>query len=124
MADAAVLELRALEGFYGESQILQGIDLAVHRGEIVTLVGRNGAGKTTTLRAIMGILRRRRGSVQVMGQETIGFPPEKIARLDFMVQEAQNTLRALQREREVAERIEQGIKSLRASSTPGKIASA
>jgi branched-chain amino acid transport system ATP-binding protein len=81
MAEGSVLELRALEGFYGESQILQGIDLAVHRGEIVTLVGRNGAGKTTTLRAIMGILRRRRGSVQVMGQETIGFPPEKIARL-------------------------------------------
>ena len=76
-----MLELRALEGFYGESQILQGIDLAVHRGEIVTLVGRNGAGKTTTLRAIMGILRRRRGSVRVMGQETIGFPSEKIARL-------------------------------------------
>jgi branched-chain amino acid transport system ATP-binding protein len=81
MAESAVLELRALEGFYGESQILQGIDLAVHRGEIVTLVGRNGAGKTTTLRAIMGILRRRRGSVRVMGIETIGFPPEKIARL-------------------------------------------
>jgi branched-chain amino acid transport system ATP-binding protein len=81
MAEGAVLELRALEGFYGESQILQGVDLAVHRGEIVTLVGRNGAGKTTTLRAIMGILRQRRGSVRVMGQETIGFPPEKVARL-------------------------------------------
>lgn len=49
---------------------------------------------------------------------------EKLARLDFMVQEAQNTLRALQREREVAERIEQGIKSLRASSGAGRIASA
>jgi branched-chain amino acid transport system ATP-binding protein len=76
-----VLALSAVEGFYGESQILHGIDLAVERGEIVTLIGRNGAGKTTTLRAIMGILRQRRGSVRVMGHETVGFPPEKIARL-------------------------------------------
>jgi branched-chain amino acid transport system ATP-binding protein len=81
MADAAVLELRDVEGFYGESQILHGVDLAVQRGEIVTLVGRNGAGKTTTLRAIMGMLRRRRGSIRVMGQETMGQPPERIARL-------------------------------------------
>jgi branched-chain amino acid transport system ATP-binding protein len=81
MGDEAVLELSNLEGFYGESQILHGVDLTVKRGEIVTLVGRNGAGKTTTLRAIMGILRRRRGSVRVMGRETMGQPPERIARL-------------------------------------------
>ena len=81
MSDGAVLALRDLEGFYGESQILHGVALTVGRGEIVTLVGRNGAGKTTTLRAIMGILKRRRGSAQVMGVETIGWPPEKIARL-------------------------------------------
>jgi branched-chain amino acid transport system ATP-binding protein len=81
MADETVLELRDLEGFYGESQVLHGVDLVVKRGEIVTLVGRNGAGKTTTLRAIMGILRRRRGAVRVMGRETMGLPPEKIARL-------------------------------------------
>ncbi|HEX3972395.1 MAG TPA: ABC transporter ATP-binding protein [Stellaceae bacterium] len=81
MGDEAVLELSNLEGFYGESQILHGVDLTVKRGEIVTLVGRNGAGKTTTLRAIMGILRRRRGSVRVMGRETMGRPPERIARL-------------------------------------------
>jgi branched-chain amino acid transport system ATP-binding protein len=82
MAEAGtVLELRAVEGFYGESQVLHGIDLSVRRGEIVTLVGRNGAGKTTTLRAIMGILRRRRGSLRVAGVETVGLPPEKIARL-------------------------------------------
>ena len=81
MADDAVLDLRDLEGFYGESQVLHGVALVVKRGEIVTLVGRNGAGKTTTLRAIMGILRRRRGSVRVTGHETMGWPPEKIARL-------------------------------------------
>ena len=81
MTDGAVLELRAVEGFYGESQVLHGIDLAVPRGEIVTLIGRNGAGKTTTLRAIMGILRKRRGSLRVMGRETVAWPPERIARL-------------------------------------------
>src|SRR5581483_8647670 len=81
MSEEWVLELRDLEGFYGESQVLHGVELAVRRGEIVTLVGRNGAGKTTTLRAIIGILRRRRGSVRVMGHETMGLPPEKIARL-------------------------------------------
>jgi branched-chain amino acid transport system ATP-binding protein len=81
MADVAVLDLRGVEGFYGESQILHGVDLAVQRGEIVTLVGRNGAGKSTTLRAIMGILRKRRGSLRVMGVETAGLAPEKIARL-------------------------------------------
>ena len=76
MTDGAVLEMRAVEGFYGESQVLHGIDLAVPRGEMVTLIGRNGAGKTTTLRAIMGILRKRRGSVRVMGAETGALPPE------------------------------------------------
>ena len=81
MAEGTVLELRAVEGFYGESQVLHGIDLSVRRGEIVTLIGRNGAGKTTTLRAIMGILRKRRGSVRVAGVETVGLAPEKIARL-------------------------------------------
>jgi branched-chain amino acid transport system ATP-binding protein len=81
MADAPVLDLRAVEGFYGESQVLHGVDLTVQRGEIVTLIGRNGAGKTTTLRAIMGILRKRRGSLRVMGVETGSLPPERIARL-------------------------------------------
>jgi branched-chain amino acid transport system ATP-binding protein len=81
MTDGAVLELRAVEGFYGESQVLHSIDLAVPRGEIVTLIGRNGAGKTTTLRAVMGILRKRRGSLRVMGMETGAWPPERIARL-------------------------------------------
>jgi branched-chain amino acid transport system ATP-binding protein len=81
MTGAGVLELRDLEGFYGESQVLHGLDLTIERGEIVTLVGRNGAGKTTTLRAIMGILRKRSGSVRVKGVETVAFPPERIARL-------------------------------------------
>ena len=81
MTEGAVLAVEGLEALYGESQILHGVDLAVDRGEIVTLTGRNGAGKTTTLRAIMGMLRQRRGSIRVMGAETIGWLPERIARL-------------------------------------------
>jgi branched-chain amino acid transport system ATP-binding protein len=81
MSDATLLVLRDLEAFYGESQILHGVDLTVRRGEIVALTGRNGAGKTTTLRAIMGIVAKRRGSACLKGVETIGLPPEKIARL-------------------------------------------
>ncbi|HEX4111007.1 MAG TPA: ABC transporter ATP-binding protein [Stellaceae bacterium] len=80
MADA-VLEIVGLQGWYGESHVLHGIDFTVSPGEVVTLVGRNGAGKTTTLRAIMGILAKRAGSVKTMGVETIKLPPERVARL-------------------------------------------
>ena len=78
---SSVLEIAGLHGYYGESHVLHGIDLQVGEGEVVTLIGRNGAGKTTTLRAIMGILAKRGGSVKVMGTETIKLPPERIARL-------------------------------------------
>jgi len=76
-----VLEISGLHGHYGESHVLHGIDFSVGQGEVVTLVGRNGAGKTTTLRAIMGILQKRAGSVRVFGMETIKLPPERVARL-------------------------------------------
>jgi branched-chain amino acid transport system ATP-binding protein len=76
-----VLEIAGLQGWYGESHVLHGIDLTVGQGEVVTLIGRNGVGKTTTLRAVMGILQRRQGTVKVMGTETIKLPPERIARL-------------------------------------------
>jgi branched-chain amino acid transport system ATP-binding protein len=76
-----VLEIAGLRGWYGESHVLHGIDLRVEPGEVVTLIGRNGVGKTTTLRAIMGILAKRTGSVKVMGVETIRLPPERVARL-------------------------------------------
>jgi branched-chain amino acid transport system ATP-binding protein len=77
----AVLEITGLHGHYGESHVLHGVDLMVREGEVVTIVGRNGVGKTTTLRAIMGILAKRQGSIRLMGAETIGFPPERVARL-------------------------------------------
>jgi branched-chain amino acid transport system ATP-binding protein len=76
-----LLAVRELEGWYGESHVLHGIAFDVHQGEVVTLLGRNGAGKTTTLKAIMGILTQRKGSIQFGGTETIRLPARAIARL-------------------------------------------
>lgn len=75
------LKLAGLEAWYGESHILHGVELTVHEGEVVTLLGRNGAGRTTTLRAIMGLVGARTGSVQIGGAETIELPPHRIARM-------------------------------------------
>jgi branched-chain amino acid transport system ATP-binding protein len=74
------LSVRDLQGWYGESQALHGMNFDVARGEVVTLLGRNGAGKTTTLRAIMGLLRKRSGEVRFGGENLIGRMPEYIAR--------------------------------------------
>jgi len=76
-----LLRVEDLHAWYGESHILHGISFAVGEGEVVTLLGRNGAGKTTTLRAIMGIVARRRGSVSFRGSETVGLASNRIARL-------------------------------------------
>lgn len=75
------LKLAGLEAWYGESHILHGVDLTVHEGEVVTLLGRNGAGRTTTLRAIMGLVGARTGSIRIDGVETIGLAPHRIARV-------------------------------------------
>jgi branched-chain amino acid transport system ATP-binding protein len=75
-----VLEVGDLHAHYGESHILHGMTFSVPRGEVVTLLGRNGVGKTTTMRAIMGLIDRRSGSVRYRGDELIGLTPEKIAR--------------------------------------------
>ena len=80
MADGA-LEVRDLHGWYGESHVLHGVDFTVPEGALVTLLGRNGAGKTTILRAIMGLLARRSGSIRFAGRETIALPSCDIARL-------------------------------------------
>ena len=76
-----VLETKGLQAWYGESHVLHGIDIRVHEGECVTLIGRNGAGRTTTLKAILGLTDRRAGSVTVNGTEVIRLPPHRIARL-------------------------------------------
>ena len=78
---ATMLEVKGLQAWYNESHILHGVDLDVREGEVVTLLGRNGAGKTTTLKAIMGIVGKRTGSVRFGGAELIRMPIERIARL-------------------------------------------
>ena len=78
---AVALEIKGLNAWYGESHILHGIDLTVHQGEVVTLLGRNGAGRTTTLRAILGLTGARTGSVRIGGVEAIDMPTFKIAQL-------------------------------------------
>lgn len=76
-----ILAVNNLEAWYGESHVLHGMKFDVAPGELITLLGRNGAGKTTTLRAIMGILAKRRGSVVFDGVETIGLRSRQIARM-------------------------------------------
>jgi branched-chain amino acid transport system ATP-binding protein len=76
-----LLEARAIEASYGQSQVLFGASLAVGEGEVVTLMGRNGMGKTTTVRSIMGLLRPKRGEILWRGQRVDGVAPHRIARL-------------------------------------------
>ena len=78
---ALMLSINKLNAWYGESHVLHGVDIEVRRGELVTILGRNGAGKTTTLRAIMGILDKRSGSIRLNDQETIAMAPHRIPRL-------------------------------------------
>lgn len=73
--------MQGLHAFYGESHILHGVNLSVRAGEVVTLLGRNGAGRTTMLRALLGLVGRRSGSVIIHGQEAIALPSHRIARL-------------------------------------------
>jgi len=77
----AALQVTGLHAFYGETHILHGIDLTIYPGEVVCLLGRNGAGRSTTLKAILGLVGRRTGSVRINGCETIAMPTERIARL-------------------------------------------
>jgi branched-chain amino acid transport system ATP-binding protein len=78
---AEALRVSALHAFYGESHILHGVDLNVNCGEIVTLLGRNGAGRTTTLKALLGLVGNRSGSVLINRREAIALPPHQIAHL-------------------------------------------
>jgi branched-chain amino acid transport system ATP-binding protein len=80
-AGGDLLTLSGVQAYYGESHILHGVDLTVQRGEVVTLLGRNGAGRTTTLKAILGLVGRRTGSIVLDGVETVNLPPHRIAQL-------------------------------------------
>jgi branched-chain amino acid transport system ATP-binding protein len=79
MAEAQ-LAVRDVHGWYGESHVLHGMTFDVNPGEVVTLLGRNGAGKTTTMRAIMGMLSQRKGSITYEGRELIRLKSNRIAR--------------------------------------------
>ncbi|MGA2187936.1 MAG: ABC transporter ATP-binding protein [Steroidobacteraceae bacterium] len=76
-----MLRVSGLQAFYGESHVLHGVDFKVDRGEVVILLGRNGVGRTTTLKAIIGLVSSRSGSVMIDGRESIHLPSHKIARL-------------------------------------------
>jgi branched-chain amino acid transport system ATP-binding protein len=77
----ALLRVSGLNAWYGESHILHGTGFEVRPGEVVTLLGRNGAGKTTTLKAIMGMVGRRQGSIMFKAKELVNLPSNAIARL-------------------------------------------
>jgi branched-chain amino acid transport system ATP-binding protein len=77
-----MLEIVGLDASYGDgAQVLHGVTLDVKAGEIVTLIGRNGAGKSTTLRAIMGDIPRRSGTIRFNGRDIVGLGPERICAL-------------------------------------------
>ena len=76
-----LLKVSDLHAWYGESHILHGVNFEIHRGELVTLLGRNGAGRSTTIKSILGLVGKRTGSVTIDGVETIQMPTNRIARL-------------------------------------------
>lgn len=76
-----LLEVSGLNAWYGAAQILYDVSLNVRRGEVVALMGRNGAGKSTTLKALMGMLARRRGNIRFMGRDVATLEPFQLARL-------------------------------------------
>jgi len=76
----ALLEVDDVHTYYGNIQALKGVTLSVDRGEVVTLIGANGAGKTTTLETISGLLRPRRGSVRLDGEDLADVPAHAIVR--------------------------------------------
>jgi urea transport system ATP-binding protein len=77
---ASLLSLKKIDVYYGESQVLRDLNLALQPGAITAIMGRNGVGKTTMLKAIMGLLPARRGEIMFQGKVMNGLPPEKRAR--------------------------------------------
>ncbi|MFC3569073.1 ABC transporter ATP-binding protein [Paracoccus sp. TOH] len=86
---APLLSVENLQAWYGESHVLHGVNMHVHEGEMICILGRNGMGKTTTLRTIMGILRKRTGKIAFAGQDMMGVPLHQTARagLGFVPEE-------------------------------------
>jgi len=82
---SVLLEIEGLEAGYGASQALFGLDLVAREGEVTTLLGRNGMGKTTTVRAILGLVPARAGTIRWRGQAINGLSPQRVARLGIGV---------------------------------------
>lgn len=80
MVQNPLLEIRDLHAHYGKSHILQGVDLAIGQGEIVSLLGRNGAGRSTMMKAVMGLVAPSQGQVLLQGRDVVGQRPFAIAR--------------------------------------------
>ena len=78
---ATILEVRGLNAFYGPAQVIFEVSFTLARGEAVALVGRNGAGKSTTLKAVMGLVERKAGSITFAGHAIATQPTHRIARL-------------------------------------------
>ena len=74
-----MLAVENVHAYYGDSHVLEGVDLEVAEGETVALIGRNGVGKTTTLRSILGLTPPREGSIRYRGEEIAGEPTHAIA---------------------------------------------
>ena len=80
MSGPPLIEATGLHTYYGPSHVLQGIEVAIGRGEAVALMGRNGMGKTTLLRTLLGLTPPRRGSVRIKGADMTGAKPHRVAR--------------------------------------------
>jgi branched-chain amino acid transport system ATP-binding protein len=78
--ETPLFEAQQIHAWYGKSHIVQGVDITIHDGELVALLGRNGTGKTTTMRAITGLLPRTEGSIAFAGESLLGLPTYEIAR--------------------------------------------
>jgi len=76
-----ILKVDQIDTFYGQSHVLQGVSLSIHKGEVVSLLGRNGVGKTTTLRSIMGLTPPRSGKILLHNVDIVGKPPFQIAKM-------------------------------------------
>jgi len=76
-----MLQAHALHTYYGSSHVLQGVDFAVGKGEVVALMGRNGMGKTTLIRSLVGLVRPRTGDVRFDGASIKSLAPFRIARM-------------------------------------------
>ncbi|MGM9486236.1 ABC transporter ATP-binding protein [Ideonella sp. YS5] len=77
---APILEARGIHAWYGSSHVLHGVDLTVHAGETIGLLGRNGMGKSTLIRTVLGHVKQREGRIAVRGQDLSRAAPHEVAR--------------------------------------------